>query len=54
MTRCSTGKIRYRDRIGALFALAQMRRQDKPHRAKLERRVYRCRSCAGWHLTARR
>jgi hypothetical protein len=50
MTRCS--KYRYRDRIGALMALATVQRQDKSGRAKLEQRAYRCPTCGGWHLTS--
>lgn len=51
MSRCR--KFRYRDRIAALLALAKVRSQDKPHRAKLEARAYRCPQCYGWHLTAK-
>lgn len=47
-------KLRYRDRIAAQLALAQVIRQDKPHRQKTEARAYRCPSCRGWHLTSRK
>jgi hypothetical protein len=50
MTRCS--KYRYRDRIGALMALATVRHQDKSGRAKLEQRAYRCPKWGSWHLTS--
>jgi hypothetical protein len=54
MAGCPTGKFRYRDAIAARMALATVRHQDKSYRPKLERSAYRCPSCAGWHLTARR
>ena len=46
-------KIRYRDRIAALLALASAQRTDGSRRPKLERRAYRCPTCHGWHLTSR-
>jgi hypothetical protein len=52
MTSCT--KVRYRDRIAALLALATVRTQDKSHRAKVEARAYFCSSCRGWHLTSRK
>ncbi len=51
---CPTGKIRYRDRIAALLAIASTRRTDGPKRAKGEKRAYRCPQCHGWHLTSSR
>ena len=45
-------KLRHRDRIGALFALARTQRQDRSYRLKSERRAYRCPDCKGWHLTS--
>lgn len=50
---CPTGKIRYRDRIGASVALIDA--QSKAHsqaRVKHETRAYRCDRCRGWHLTS--
>ena len=47
MSSCSTGKVRYRDRLAALIVLATLR-----HRGKGQRRVYRCPSCNGWHHTS--
>lgn len=47
-------KVRYRDRIAALLALANARHRDGSRRAKLEQRAYRCPACRGWHLTSRR
>lgn len=44
-------KIRYRDRIAALIALESTRRRGH-RRPKNEVRAYRCRHCAGWHLTS--
>lgn len=49
---CPSGKYRYRDRIGALSAMASARRTDGAGRPKLERRAYRCPQCHGWHLTS--
>lgn len=43
-------KVRYRDRIAALLALASTGRSDKAKRQ--ERRAYRCPDCKGWHLTS--
>lgn len=49
MTSCKQ-KVRYRDRIAALMALATLRHQDKA--GHIETRAYRCRYCRGWHLTS--
>lgn len=46
MRRCK--KRRYRDRIGALLALADTQRKGRD-----EIRVYHCRDCKGWHLTSK-
>jgi hypothetical protein len=46
-------KIRYRDRIAALLALASTGRADQ-RREKNEVRAYRCPDCRGWHLTSQR
>lgn len=51
--RCPSGKNRYRDRITALLALANIARRDSPQRLKTERRAYRCPQCNGWHLTSK-
>lgn len=45
-------KRRYRDRIGAMLALASCLRTDGPRRHKLEKRIYLCPRCSGWHLTS--
>ena len=47
------GKVRYRDEIAAKLALASAQRKDGSHRAKTEKRAYRCPKCRGWHLTAK-
>jgi hypothetical protein len=51
--KCPTGKVRYRDKVGALFAMSQARHKDSSGRAKLEQRAYFCSRCRGWHLTSR-
>lgn len=49
MPRCK--KIRYKDRIGAQYALAViMDRAPGPTDLK---RIYKCHLCRGWHLTSR-
>ena len=53
-TCASSGKIRYRDRVAALLALADTRHADRSGRPKIEKRAYPCPSCHGWHLTSRR
>lgn len=50
---CPSGKIRYRDRVGALLALAAAQRKDGPGRPKIEKRAYPCPDCRGWHLTSK-
>lgn len=50
---CPSGKVRYRDRIGALLALASAQHKDGSKRAKTEKRAYRCTNCRGWHLTSK-
>jgi hypothetical protein len=50
--RARCRKIRYRDRIAALLALATVQARDKPGRPKQERRAYRCPDCRGFHLTS--
>ena len=56
--KCSTtGKVRYSEKIDAQIALANAtrptRRNDQ-NRPKEEKRVFRCPSCHGWHLTSKR
>jgi hypothetical protein len=46
-------KIRYRDRIAALLALASTGRADQ-RREKNEVRAYRCPDCGGWLTSQRR
>lgn len=45
-------KKAYRDRIGALMALATIQRKGNANRTKTERRAYRCPKCGRWHLTS--
>ena len=49
--RCGK-KIRYHDRIAAMVALASCLHRDGSRRHKLEKRVYRCPACHGYHLTS--
>ncbi len=49
MTRCSD-KLRYRDRVSALIASADLERDDDPKHPEL--RPYLCPVCRGWHLTS--
>lgn len=51
---CPTGKIRYRDRVGALIALAQTDFRGLKSSKREERRPYLCPRCAGWHLTSQK
>ncbi|WP_369214991.1 hypothetical protein [Streptomyces flavofungini] len=48
---CPTGKLRYRDRIGAQYALAVLRNRTSWRRR--ETRAYHCATCRGWHLTSK-
>lgn len=50
---CADGKVRYRDRVAALLALANTARVDSARRPKTERRAYPCPQCRGWHLTSK-
>lgn len=50
---CPSGKVRYRDKTGALFALAMIRLRHE-RRDKNEVESYPCPQCHGWHLTSRR
>lgn len=53
MTRTPCTKHGYRDKIAALFALAELQTKDDPRRPKTERRVYHCGLCKHWHLTSK-
>jgi hypothetical protein len=51
--KCRKGK-RYRDELGAKFALASTYRAGTPSRRE-EKRFYQCterNGCGGWHLTS--
>lgn len=48
-SRCPSGKVRYRDELAAMMALASTQRSTSGRRE--ERRHYRCPMCKGWHLT---
>ncbi len=45
--RCRSGKIRYKDELGAKIALASRAARDKG-----EKRYYTCNLCNGYHLTS--
>lgn len=54
---CSSGprpKIRYKDKIAVMLALAKITQQDKTGRPATESRFYRCPHCRGYHLTSKR
>jgi hypothetical protein len=51
---CPSGKIRYRDRLGAMIALSQIDYRSQKAKGRKERRPYRCPQCAGWHLTSQK
>lgn len=51
MSVCLTGKRRWRTRLDAKIALADINRRDRQQRR--EQRAYRCPICNGWHLTSR-
>ena len=45
-------KIRYRDRLAALLALARTQNTADAAGTRHERRAYQCPACRGWHLTS--
>lgn len=49
---CPSGKIRYRDQLGARIALSGIRKK-RTRRDKNERAAYQCPACNGWHLTSK-
>lgn len=52
---CKKGKKpkrMYRDKIAAMFALANMQAKDSSTRGKLEKRVYFHYACKSWHTTS--
>ena len=44
-------KIKYKDKISAMFALSQCKRKSKGKRQ--EKRIYYCNICKAWHLTSK-
>lgn len=52
-SRCATGKKGYRDKIGAMLALAEAGRASRAN-GREEARYYRCPTCNEWHLTSKR
>lgn len=51
--KCPSGKFRYADEISAKIALANIQWKDSARRGKMEKRVYECPDCKGFHLTSR-
>lgn len=50
-TQCGRNrKVRYRDELAAMIALANTARPGRS--AREEWRTYRCPLCKGWHLTS--
>jgi hypothetical protein len=56
--RCSSGKIRYRDKLQAVSALHRIEtarkfdQEDGLETKRTEKRTYKCPECAGIHLTS--
>lgn len=51
---CSTGKIRYRDELGAMIALSETNLGSQKKSKRSERKAYRCPKCRGWHLSSQK
>lgn len=51
--RCPSGKKGYRDKIGAMLALAETARASRGANRE-ESRYYKCPDCSWWHLSSRR
>lgn len=51
---CPSGKVRYKDRLGANLALMRIRAKDNTKRDRSEDHAYECSQCLGWHLTSQR
>jgi hypothetical protein len=57
--RCSSGKIRYRDKLEAVAALHRIETnrkfdlEDGLATKRTEKRTYKCPECSGIHLTSR-
>jgi hypothetical protein len=50
---CITGKVRYRDKLGAMLGIASVdRKAGKGDARRDETRIYRCPHCNGYHLTS--
>ena len=45
-------KIKYKDKISAMFALSQCKKFRKVSK-KIEKRYYYCDICKSWHLTSK-
>lgn len=56
LSKCTSGKIRYRDKVAALIALSKIEYRSKRRNAKVrlkqERTIYRCDRCSGFHLSS--
>jgi hypothetical protein len=51
LNRCPSKKKGYRDKIGAMLALAETTRASRGS-DRDEARYYRCPKCSWWHLTS--
>jgi hypothetical protein len=47
-----TGKRCYRDKVAAMFAVADAQHKDSSTRGKLEKRAYFHYACKSWHTTS--
>lgn len=54
MSRCPTGKVRYRDEVAAMLALGRASSRSEVRPNRVEQRQYRCPMCKGWHLTSQK
>jgi hypothetical protein len=48
--RCT--KRRFKDRLAALMAMANIEARGEDRNGKVPKRAYLCPRCGGWHLTS--
>lgn len=57
-SKCVTGKVRFRDRQESIEALhraenaRKFNEQDNLENRRMEKRIYKCEFCVGFHLTS--